>query len=171
MSRRKRLAVIGSIVGLLMVASAVAYAVFDATVTNGVNNIRIKSNDGFFITSSTTFVDVPGASFNMAVPNGQQKTFIAEFSAESRCYNGDPGDWCGIRIMIDDVEMLPSNADFAFDSVGESDDRWEGNYVTRYAADVGEGQHTFTVQARTTDANTDFVLDDWVFMVTKASQK
>lgn len=173
MTRKRRLAVIGAIVGLLMVVSAVAYAVFDATVTNGVNNIRIKSNTGFFQTTSTDWVDVTGAGFNMAVPQGEQKTFIAEFSAESYCDLGTAGvNWCSVRIVIDGAEMLPASGEnFAFDSVATSNDYWESHSMIRYAADVGPGQHTFQVQAKTNGADTYFAVDDWVFMVTKASQK
>lgn len=171
MSRRKRLAVIGAIASLVMVVSAVAYAAFDATVTNGVNNIRIKSQTSPWTTQSDTYVQVTGATFDMAVPNNQTKTFIAEFTAESWCDGADAG-YCSVRILMDGNEMTPAvGSDFAFDSDGVGNDKWESHTVTRYVSGVGPGLHTFSVEALSTQTATDFRLDDWTFMVTKASEK
>ncbi len=171
MTRKKRLGVVGVIVAVLTVGAVGAYAAFDATVTNGVNNIRIKSSTSTWSTQSNTFVPVTGATFDMAVPNNQMKTFIAEFSAESWCDGADAG-WCAIRILIDGVEMTPAvGSDFAFDSDGAGNDKWESHSMTRYVADVGPGLHTFSVEAMSTNTDTFFFLDDWTFMVTKASQK
>lgn len=175
MTRGKRLAVVGAIVGLLMVVSAVAYAVLDATVTNGVNNIRLKSQTTPSTTQSTDWVALPDASFDMAVPNNQMKTFIAEFSAESYCDGPGPSpsiEYCGVRILMDGVEMTPAaGTNMAFDSDGEGNDGWESHSMIRYAADVAPGLHTFSVEYRVTSGDVAFRLDDWVFMVTKASQK
>lgn len=171
MTRKNRLTIVGAVVAVLMLGAAGAYAAFNATVTNGVNNIRIKSSTTAFSTQSNTFVQVTGATFDMAVPNNQMKTFIAEFSAESWCDGADTG-WCSIRILIDGNEMTPAvGSNFAFDSDAVGNDKWESHTVTRYVADVGPGLHTFSVEALTTETDTAFFLDDWTFMVTKASQK
>lgn len=171
MSRKKRFGVVAVVVAVLTLGAVGAYAAFDATVTNGVNNIRIKSSTSPFTTQSNTFVQVTGATFDMAVPNNQMKTFIAEFSAESWCDGADSG-WCSVRILIDGNEMAPVvGTNFAFDADGVGNDEYESHSMTRYVADVGPGLHTFSVEAMSTETNTLFWLDDWTFMVTKASQK
>ena len=167
MQKRTRIAIVGGIVASLMIVSAVvAIAASNTFVTNGINNVRVKTQTSAYSTSSTSWVPLPGANFNMAVPNGLQKTFIAEFDGESAC-NGGTG-WCSIRILVDGVEMNPaSGTDFAFDSAGE--DRWEGHSMTRTFGPLSSGQHSFEVQIAVTNAATTFRLDDWTFKVFKAA--
>lgn len=166
MTKRRRFTIIGVIVGALMVISVVAYAAATVRVTNGINNVRIKTETTSFSTDSETWVDLPGAQFNMAVPGGLQKTFIAQFSAESNCTGSA---YCSVRILMDGAEMDPAvGIDFAFDSAADADDHYEGHSMTRVGGPVGPGQHSFNVQVRVVSA-TDFWLDDWTFMVMKAA--
>lgn len=69
----------------------------------------------------------------------------------------------------DGNDMLPGAS--IVESFFEADGNTEVTSIVRYAADVGPGQHTFTVQAAASAPDVTFTIDDWVFMVTKASQK
>lgn len=166
MRRGKRLTIVGGIVVGLLAMSAIAFAASNTFVTNGINNVRIKTETNEFTTSSTSWVTLPGAAFNMAVPNGLQKTFIAEFDAESYCQSGS--GWCSVRILVDGVEMHPaSGGNFAFDSVDT--DRYESHAMSRTYGPMSSGQHSFEVQVKTNDPDTLFWLDDWTFKVFKAA--
>ena len=169
MTSRKRLTIVGAVVAVLMVVSVVAYAATTAFVTKGINNVRIKTQTSDFTTSATTWVNLPTANFNMSVPTGQQKIFIAQFGAESLC-TGASG-YCNVRILMDGVEMNPSSGkDFAFDTITTGGaDWWEAHQITRVAGPVPAGLHSFKVQVSTTDAVTQFRVDDWTFMVMKAA--
>jgi hypothetical protein len=165
MRRGKRLTIIGGIVVGLLAFSAVAIAASNTFNSKGVNNIKVRTQTSSYSTSSTAWVNLPGASLTMNVPNGKQKLFIAEFDAESYCQSGT--QWCSIRILMDGTEMHPAaGTNFAFDSVDS--DRWESHAMSRTYGPVGAGQHTFQVQMRVSNAATVFALDDWTFKVIKA---
>lgn len=79
---------------------------------------RVGTETAFFITISTTFVNVPGAVSAVTIPPGQRALVKAQYDAESQCIEADTdGNWCSIRIGIGGVEGNPaSGIDFAFDS-------------------------------------------------------
>ena len=66
-------------------------------------------------TSSTTFVELPGASASVTVPTGATATLFVSFSAESLCTG--PSGFCPVRVLVDGNEAAPVvGTDFAFDS-------------------------------------------------------
>lgn len=118
-------------------------------------------------TTSTTFTDLPGASYTFTVPAGSTAHVLAFFSAESLCTGGAASDWCSVRILLDGTEMLPdSGLDFAFDASDgtASSDLWEGNSMTRGILAVAAGTHTVKVQWAVVGTPT-FRLDDWLLTV------
>jgi hypothetical protein len=117
-------------------------------------------------TSSTSFVDVPGATTTIEVPAGQTATIVARFSAETIC-TGPNGSWCSARIMIGGTEGDPSvGTDFAIDSPGTAPGSdWEGHTVARLRNSVAAGTVTVTVQYAVVSGATSIAVDDWALEV------
>jgi hypothetical protein len=114
-------------------------------------------------TSSTSFVDLTGASATINVPGPGNGLIVARFSAESQCSSIN---WCSVQILLDGVEMEPaSGMDFRFgDSQG-------GNPAGAHAMDrsrvIGPGNHTVVVQYAVKVTGT-FWLDDWSLTIERA---
>lgn len=120
-------------------------------------------------TSSTSFVDLPGASATITVPALKTQLVNVRFSAESYCFSSTATGWCSVRILADGVEMKPnSGEDFAFDASGNADDFWEGHAMERTIL-LGAGTHTIDLQWVVTDPSIFFRLDDWTMAITQYS--
>jgi len=137
--------------------------------------VDVRSETTALATSSTIFVDLPGANTVAAVPGGQSRLFIARFAAESACYGAAtaPSAWCSLQIIATNtatgasVPFDPaSGIDYAFDTnpAGAQDDLWEGHAMER-SKRLGPGTYRIRVQRAVTNAATIFRLDDWHFSV------
>jgi hypothetical protein len=117
-------------------------------------------------TSSTSYVDVPGATLNITVPAGQTMLVTATFAAESSCSGGAAGNWCSMKIVIGGSDGTPdSDGDFAYDSNdGETAASWESHSFSRFRT-LGAGNYTVTAQQLVTNASTVLRLDDWTLIV------
>lgn len=88
--------------------------------------------------ADAVYQDLPGAGSEAgagALIAGPGTLVDVRFTAESQCSAGgsDPG-WCGVRILVDDVEALPTG-DFALDSTNNGADgyaSWEGHALERH---------------------------------------
>jgi len=122
-------------------------------------------DDDPFCTSSTSLVQVTGDSFN--IPGGQTGVIEVRFSGESFCHGGGAGNWCTIQLLVDGAQARPASGnDYAFDSVGDDNDFWEGNSVERVSVPLGSGSHFVEVYARVTNAAVTFCVDDWTATAT-----
>jgi len=114
------------------------------------------------VSSSTSFVDLPGSSTAISVPGPGNARILARFSAESACFGGS--GWCSVRILVDGVEMAPVvGSDFAFDSTNAGADgaaSWESHSMDRSGV-VGPGNHTVVVQWAMVGTGISLRLDDW----------
>ncbi len=138
--------------------------------TNVIVVTETKSN----ITSSTSFVQLPGAVIHITVPAGTIGLVRASFTAESACEGKSPGTFCSVRIVAVKAatgytaELSPkSGLDYAFDTVGApsgSSDFFEGHAMDRSLALPG-GDWAIRVQWAVLDSATSFWLDDWSFTV------
>lgn len=140
--------------------------------TNGTNgtdgadaftDVGVATSTTEFVTSSTAFVDVPGASATITVPAGHTATVIAQFSAESTCSGGQAGAWCSVVLLIGATEMDPAEgSSSAFDSSDDGgNNSFEHNALVRSKTNVSPG--TYTVKARaavTSGASPALRLDD-----------
>jgi hypothetical protein len=160
----------------LAIAVAAAFAVTAvptfAAVTlrgNGVAKITVVTETNAQSTSSTSFINLPGAAASITVPSLATQLVNVRFSAESYCFGSSAGvgNWCSVRILVDGIEMLPnSGGDFAFDARGVADDFWEGHAMERTILLRG-GTHSITVQWAVTSSAVTFRLDDWTLAVTQ----
>jgi hypothetical protein len=155
------------LVALLAVPAAIG-------LTNGasggaITQVKVVSNTSSQTTTSTTFVNVPGASVRVKVPHGQRALILARFSAETNCSGGSVGNWCAARIMIGSAEGSPaSGGDFALDSVDSADVAgclpgdcgWEGHSMDRSRGPLGPGTYVVKVQWAVVGSGSTFRLDD-----------
>lgn len=125
-------------------------------------------------TSSTTFVDVPGAVTSLAIPAGRKGLIHASFSAESACYGPDTQN-CSVRILIGGVEASPaSGSDFAFDTNRGGDNpgnqfTGEAHSMERYLADLAAGLYEVKVQYLSVSGMNTTQLDDWILTVERVT--
>ncbi len=155
--------------GLLVALATVCIpAVAGAVVTDvqggPIQSIKILRNDSSASTTSTTFLDVPGATTTLKVK--QDDTLVTvRYSAESQCNGGGAGNWCSLRIVAerngDETELRPaSGQDFAFDSVETGGDGfWTSASMDRSIV-LPKGKYKIKLQWSTTSASTTFRLDD-----------
>jgi hypothetical protein len=173
---RKRSVLLGGVaalVGLLIWAVPAAIGLTNGTGGGPVTSVKVVRSNSSQITTSTTFVNLPGATVKVKVPSGQRALILARYSAESNCTGGAVGSWCSARVLIGGVEAAPvSGADFAFDSVDSTDDvsclpadcGWESHSMDRSRGPLGPGTYTVRVQWRIVNGST-FRLDDWSLTV------
>ncbi len=118
-------------------------------------------------TTSTSFVNLAGATETIAVPTGETARIYAIFSAESFC-TGGASDFCGVRITVDGNELNPAvGTDYAFDSTDNGDETaqsWESHAIARSSETLAAGNHAIQVQIRATTGAT-LRLDDWALVI------
>ena len=118
-------------------------------------------------TTSSSYVNLAGASETVTVPAGETARIYAVFSAESACYGAGASEFCGVRILVDGNELNPAvGNDFAFDSTDNGDDTaqsWESHSIARSSETLAAGNHTVQVQMRTTGVT--LRLDDWALVI------
>jgi hypothetical protein len=124
-------------------------------------------------TSSTTFVDVPGAVTSLAIPVGRKGLIRANFSAESACYGPDNQN-CSVRILIGGVEASPASGDdFSFDTNRAVDPgnqfTGEAHSMERYLPDLAAGLYEVKVQYLSVSGMNTTQLDDWVLTVERVT--
>jgi hypothetical protein len=148
--------------------------VFAAVTHSGaaISKITVVTETNPQTTSSTSFVDLPGAAAVITVPAGKKQLVQARFVGESACMPVSGGNyWCSIQIVAVSTSkttpLLPdSGVDAAFDTVPTSQDSWEGHAVERSVV-LPEGKYTIKAQWVVTDPTVTFALDDWTFTVTQ----
>jgi len=169
-------AVASTLLVTLVVQSAIAAP---ASTRNGgsIRRVSVVREAVEQTTTSTSFVNVPGASTTITVPSGQRALILARFSAESNCSGGLVGNWCPARILIGGTEAAPaSGADFAFDSVDSSEVAactpgecgWESHSMDRSRGPLDPGTYNVRVQWMVENSfggTSTFRLDDWSLTV------
>ena len=164
------------VVGALL-ATGVLTGTAAAVLTSdaGGTQVRVdkRTNNLPTRTTSTSWVDLPGANVVVSVPPNQSRLYDVPFFAESHCAGPGGGGACVMRIIATDiatgafVELNPvSGADYAFDSdmAGNLDDLREGHGLERSRRLPGGAngrQYRIRVQFAVTNATIGFTLDDW----------
>jgi len=164
------LAAVLTCVGALVGASAVTNQATLVQLAGGQNLAkRVITQNAVSTTSSTAFVNVPGAAIAMSVPSGTSRLFDAWYHAESRV-TGSAGLYCTVRVVVFNAagalaELHPqAGTDFAFDSAGSAQDYWEAHAIER-SIRLAAGSYRFVVQYRVSGGAASCRLDDWHFAV------
>jgi hypothetical protein len=175
MRSRSKFAVVLAAVALIAVGAGVAIAqVAGVTKAKGgsISKVRIKRGENATATSSTDFVNIPGAKVKIKVARHDEALILARFSAESACYD-TANSLCSVRILVDGQEAKPaSGINFAFDSTDagtETSSSWESHSMDRSLV-VGGGRHTVRTQFATTSSTTGFRVDDWSLTVERSNR-
>ena len=132
-----------------------------------IGGAKAVTGTGAETTSSTSYIDLPGANLNITVPAGQTMLISAIFNAESACYDST-GGFCTVQILIGGAPGAPNaGSDFAFDSSDgdtETSSSWESHSMTRVRT-LGEGNYTVQVQYGVSASGATLRLDDWTLFV------
>jgi hypothetical protein len=166
---------------MLLVVPAVALAIGGGTAaaaltgSSGSSQIQMlnRGDNVATVSSSTNYVDVPGATLVTSVPVGRTQLVNARFTAESNCTRANPalGGWCSVRIVAQriggaTVELSPAaGIDYAFDNVAT--DQFEGHAMER-SLRLGPGTYILHAQRAVTNPAISFRVDDWHFSAEKS---
>ena len=167
--RKRKTLIAASATMALVMAAGVASAAVNTIEGGDFLYKRSRVSTDATATTSPAWTVVPGAE--VTVDTGSAfRTLEARYTAESRCTGPTPGQWCSVRIIARNLatnvvsELYPrSGRDFAFDSVGATDDAFEGNAMAR--STVLQGRHRIQVEYAVSHAGPMFRLDDWHFVV------
>jgi hypothetical protein len=171
---RRTILLLASMAMVLVLASGAAFAVLSFASGGFIERVAIARETSATTSSSTSFVDIPGAAVSVFVPSGSSKLIMARYSAESACSGGTGSQYCSVRIVARNsatgaiTELQPaSGLDFAFDSTDagrETASSWESHSMDR-SNRLGAGSYTIRAQRAVTSSATAFRLDDWSLTV------
>jgi hypothetical protein len=167
---------------MLVAVPAIALAIGGGTAAAALSGssgsaqveMQNRSDNVAVLTSSTSYIDVPGATIATTVPAGRTQLVNARFTAESNCTRAVPAlqGWCSTRIVAQriggaTVELSPAaGIDYAFDNVAT--DSFEGHAMER-SLRLGPGTYILRAQRAVTSPAITFRLDDWHFAVEKSA--
>jgi glucose/arabinose dehydrogenase len=168
---RRRIILIAALAALGVGAAAqAALATITATQSAAGQQptyVSIVRGAGSTAASTSSWVDLPGASTTVTVPSGHKAMLLARFSGESACI-GTGVETCSIRVLIGGVEAAPAagTADTfdSNDSGQEGGASWQADSIERWRSPLAAGSYTVKVQYRTNDADGTFYLDDWTLV-------
>lgn len=132
---------------------------------SSIMQVRIARNGDPQTTSSSKFIDLPGAAVNITVPPRARVLVMARFSGESACYDlqdGKEQHWCSVKLLVNNTEMDAKSGPgsdgepgkhYAFDSTDagrETLASWEGHSMDRSLAfsNSTDVVRTFKVRAQ-----------------------
>jgi hypothetical protein len=158
--------------------TAVALAATSTRTGGPIVAVKVVRGIGVVETSSRAYVDIPGASTTITVPDGHRGLVLARFSSASECGSLNPDDdGCFIRILVGGVDASPHSRSLApeagpFDTAfccpnSSNADSWESHAIERSRGPLPPGAYRVKVQWRAT-AETTFKLWGWHLAVEMA---
>jgi hypothetical protein len=140
------------------------------TTDSGTNLISVlsRSETSPLTTTSTAFVDVPGAAFGFVLAVGASDMFLAEFSAETTNCSGTGFNFCQVQVVVVQAGVTtvfnPNGPGVTFDSES-SDDESHSHQWTRRVANNTSSAQVITVKPRwnCTPGPCSFSIDDYTF--------
>jgi hypothetical protein len=110
-------------------------------------------------TTSTAWVDIPGATTEVFVPPASGASLVATFSADANCSAPTSGVFCSVRILVNGAEMSPAvGNDNSFASTNSG---WNGHSLSRGGI-LLTGLFTVKVQYRVGSGTATFSVDNWL---------
>jgi hypothetical protein len=145
--------------------TAVAFAATSTRTGGPITAVKvIRAAAGMIETSSRTYVDLPGASTTITVPEGHRGLVLARFSSSSQCGSHNPDDdGCFVRILVGGVEASPQVGPFdtAFCCPNNSNaDAWESHAIESSRGPLPPGVYRVKAQWKATAEST-FSLWGW----------
>src|SRR5205814_482584 len=150
--RMRRLASLVGVIGLAIALTLIVQVALGASATDvgkTLTSVKFLSDTSVQTTSSTSFVNLPGAATSMTVPSNTKALIIVRFSAQSLC-SGDAGTWCSVRVLVGGVEADPAKGlIFHFDAADPQAGfgfAAASHAIEREAGPLGPGTYPVTVQ-------------------------
>ena len=108
-------AIVGVVVGVVLGGGAMAWSAGTLTTAQGntLTQVKVVRDANPAETTSTSFVDVPGATVTITVPAGTKALILARFSASSTCPGPVADASCFVRILINNVEAFPAGVNIS----------------------------------------------------------
>lgn len=119
-------------------------------------------------TTSTTEIEIPGASANITVPAQQESaTLVATFSGVSLCRNTTFGFSCSIKVLVDGepANPTPDASGYIWDTTEPAGSAPNKSLSLTVSKSVGPGEHTVQVRYSGGQTGTQFVLRTWHLQV------
>ncbi len=183
---KRRSALVAAGVGVLALVGGQAFGNPTGSVADGVQQIVVVRDDGYFPTDSQEWVDLTNAKAQISGGAGNQ-LILARFSGESLCTGSG---FCSIRIMAQGQELEPiAGNKFAFDMPpvgstasssggpggGASSSPSGSQHFSAHSIDRSivrpAGQITVQVQMRVVNGSGHFEIGDWHLTVERAPSK
>ena len=123
--------------------------------------MRTQSSPG--VTSSPTFVNLPGTAFPFAVPQNASRCIKVVFTAETSCTGSNANDYCYVQALIDGVPMDPDGQGV---QAIDSEDSTASGHGYEWVQRVGPGNHVLEIEQRVGNNNTVLRVDDWTQDIT-----
>ena len=169
-SKRKFLAV----PALVLATGGTALAVLPPSSGGEQLQMLNASDNVLSATSSTAFVDIPGATRVVGVPSGTTNLINARLTAESNCVRAIPalGGQCNTRIVAQriggaTVELSPQPGldRYVFDSVGTDGAE---SHAMESSIRLGVGTYVIRAQRAVSNAAVSFRIDNWHLAVERS---
>ncbi len=102
---RTKLSKVIAVIASLVATASLAFAV----QTGGpLVSVSVQTGTTPFVSATTTYVNVPGASVAATVPGGGALVHVT-FSAECKLIGAGPFDWVEIRVLLNGAPMQPND--------------------------------------------------------------
>lgn len=170
-SGRRRVATLaavgGLVVGLVLGGAAVAYSAGTLTTAQGntLTQVKVVRDANPAETTSTSFVDVPGATVTMTVPAGTKALILARFSASSTCVGPITPAGCFVRVLVNGTEALPSGVNLStFDTETVSNGisaPFQAHMIERSRGGLTGGTYVVKVQYAVPNTGATLALVNW----------
>jgi hypothetical protein len=137
---------------------------------SGLISVIARSQTSPLTTTSTAFVDVPGAATTHFLAAGASDLFLAEFSAETTNCSGTGFNFCQVQVVVVQAGVTtvfnPNGPGVTFDSESSDDESHSHQWTRRVANNTSAGQF-ITVKPRwnCTPGPCSFSIDDYTFTV------
>ena len=162
----RRIKVLAVAIGLLLAAQT---AVLAANLRNGgtVTAVLTATAKNYVQTSALTYVDVPGMSVTVTVPENQQGLLVITFSGQSVCtdLSAPPTVFCVVRVLVNSTPAQPGET--VFDNALEGGNH-ETNSMQFVAGALAPGTYTVKVQYLVDEDMSYFGLEDRTLTVLRS---
>jgi hypothetical protein len=160
-------AVAGLAVGIVLGGAAVAYSAGTLTTAQGntLTQVKVVRDANPAETTSTSFVDVPGATATITVPAGTKALILARFSATSTCPGPAADAGCFVRVLIGGSEAFPAGVNIStFDKetvVTDGNSPKQAHLIERSRGGLTGGNYVVQVQYAVPNVGATLALVNW----------
>jgi hypothetical protein len=164
-----------SMVVMALLGAVVAATAIAASEQGGgpITAVKVVRDENSHATTSTDYVDLPGATTTITVPSGQRALILARFSAASFCDAVNVSANCEsyVRILIGGVEGAPATGVGGFNDAPAGQGFRGSHAIERSRGGLGglpAGNYQVKVQFRVLSSATVVYLGPWHLTVERS---